>query len=42
LSLTIRFTLQPGERPLTEDEIEGYRRSLVDLLDRRLGIKIRG
>jgi phenylalanyl-tRNA synthetase beta chain len=41
LSLTIRFTLQPADKSLTEQEIEAYRQDLIELLDRRLGIKIR-
>jgi phenylalanyl-tRNA synthetase beta chain len=40
-SLTIRFILQPSEQPLTESDIEGYRLSLIGVLDRRLGVKIR-
>ena len=40
-SLTVRVTLQPDERTLTEDEIEAYRQKLVRRLDRKLGIKIR-
>ncbi len=40
-ALTIRFSLQPAERALTEEEIEGYRQSLVVALDRKLGLKIR-
>jgi phenylalanyl-tRNA synthetase beta chain len=40
-SLTIRFTLQPMGRNLGEDAIENYRRDLIDVLDGRLGLKIR-
>jgi phenylalanyl-tRNA synthetase beta chain len=40
-ALTIRFVLQPAESALTEEDIEGYRRSLVEVLDRSLGVKIR-
>jgi phenylalanyl-tRNA synthetase beta chain len=31
-SLTVRVTLQPDERTLTEDEIEAYRRALIAAL----------
>jgi phenylalanyl-tRNA synthetase beta chain len=40
-ALTIRFVLQPAARALKEEEIEGYRKALVEVLDRRLGVKIR-
>jgi phenylalanyl-tRNA synthetase beta chain len=40
-SLTVRVRLQPVERTLTEDEIEAYRRGLIDALRSRLGVDIR-
>ena len=40
-SLTIRLTLQPSGRALTESEIESYRRAAVDTLARDLGLRIR-
>jgi phenylalanyl-tRNA synthetase beta chain len=41
-SLTIRVTLQPFDRTLTDPEIEGYRRELVGALEARLGLELRG
>ena len=41
-SLTVRATLTPSERTLKEDEIDGYRRALIDALKRDLEIDIRG
>jgi phenylalanyl-tRNA synthetase beta chain len=41
VSVTVRITLSPGETTLTEDQIDGYRRSLIDLLQSRLGLRIR-
>jgi phenylalanyl-tRNA synthetase beta chain len=40
-SLTVRFTLQPADKNLKEQEIEAYRQALIELLDKRLGLKIR-
>lgn len=41
-SLTVRATLSPDERTLTEDEIEAWRLRLVDAWRRELGLGIRG
>jgi phenylalanyl-tRNA synthetase beta subunit len=41
VSLTVRIVLQPGERSLTDPEIDGYRRSLIESLRQRLGLRIR-
>jgi phenylalanyl-tRNA synthetase beta chain len=41
-SLTVRATLTPSERTLREDEIDGYRRALIEALKRHLKIDIRG
>lgn len=40
-SLTLRVTLQPDDRSLTEEQIEGYRSRLVQALEQKLGLKIR-
>jgi phenylalanyl-tRNA synthetase beta chain len=40
-SLTVRFILQPAEKSLKEEEIERYRQDLIDVIDKRLGLKIR-
>jgi phenylalanyl-tRNA synthetase beta chain len=40
-SLTIRVTLQPSARTLTDAEIDGYRRSLLESLDELPGVRIR-
>ena len=40
-SLTLRTTLEPEDRTLTEGEIDGYRRALIDTLARELGLQIR-
>jgi phenylalanyl-tRNA synthetase beta chain len=40
-SLTVRVTLQPHERTLTDDETERYRQALVDKLRDALGVRIR-
>jgi phenylalanyl-tRNA synthetase beta chain len=40
-SLTVRVTLTPNERTLTEAEIEGYRRALIAVVEDRLGLRIR-
>jgi phenylalanyl-tRNA synthetase beta subunit len=39
--LTVRVTLQPSERTLTDAEIEGYRQALVSAVKQRCGLKIR-
>jgi phenylalanyl-tRNA synthetase beta subunit len=41
-ALTVRARLQPLERSLTDPEIESYRRALIDCLESRLGVRIRG
>ena len=40
-SLTVRVTLQPRDRTLTDEKIEGYRRALVGVLGEALGLRIR-
>ena len=40
-SLTIRMTLQPSDRTLTDPETEEYRQALVDCLRNELGLRIR-
>jgi phenylalanyl-tRNA synthetase beta chain len=40
-SLTVRILLQPAEKTLTEQEIDGYRRALIDSLRQGLGLRIR-
>jgi phenylalanyl-tRNA synthetase beta chain len=40
-ALTVRFVLQPSEKSLKEQEIELYRQGLIDILEQRLGLKIR-
>ena len=40
-SLTVRVTLKPSERTLTDAEIEGYRQALVSAVEKRCGLKIR-
>ena len=40
-SLTVRIVLQPAERTLTDGEIDGYRRGLIESLQQRLGLRIR-
>ncbi len=40
-SVTVRSTLQPMDRTLTDQETENYRVSLVQALENRLGIKLR-
>jgi phenylalanyl-tRNA synthetase beta chain len=42
VSLTVRVVLRPDERTLTEAEIEGFRGRLVEALERKLGVRIRG
>jgi len=41
-SLTVRATLTPSERTLREEEIDRYRRALIEALKRELEIDIRG
>ncbi len=41
ISLTVRVILQPLERTLTEAQIEGFRRELVETLQARLGVALR-
>jgi phenylalanyl-tRNA synthetase beta chain len=41
ISLTVRITLEPLERTLTDEETEAYRRSLVAALQTGLGVRIR-
>jgi phenylalanyl-tRNA synthetase beta chain len=41
-SLTVRFRLRPEDAALTETEIERYRTALVEVLERDLGVGIRG
>ena len=40
-SLTVRVTLRPRKRTLTEDQIEQYRRGLVEQLRTELGLTLR-
>ncbi|MDH3627514.1 MAG: phenylalanine--tRNA ligase subunit beta [Acidobacteriota bacterium] len=40
-SLTLRATLSPEDRTLTDEEIDGYRRAMIDALGRNLGVEIR-
>jgi phenylalanyl-tRNA synthetase beta chain len=40
-SLTLRITLQPEDRTLTDPETEEYRATLVRELERRLGVRLR-
>ena len=40
-SLTVRVSLQPEGRSLTEERIEGYRVALIEALQRELGLTIR-
>lgn len=40
-SLTVRFVLQPSAKTLTDEEIDGYRRELIDALRQGLGLRIR-
>lgn len=40
-SLTLRVTLAPEDKTLTDGDIDGYRRALIDTLDRELGLQIR-
>ncbi len=42
VSITVRLSLEPTERTLTDEQIESYRRELVGLLAARLGIRLRG
>jgi phenylalanyl-tRNA synthetase beta chain len=41
-SLTVRATLTPSERTLREEEIDGFRRALIETLKGQLNIDIRG
>ncbi|MCP3979892.1 MAG: phenylalanine--tRNA ligase subunit beta [bacterium] len=41
MSLTVRVTLHPDERTLTDAEIEGYREALINVLQGDLGLKLR-
>ena len=41
-SLTVRATLTPSEQTLREEEIDGFRRSLIETLKGQLNIDIRG
>ncbi len=41
VSLTVRVILEPADRSLTDAEIEGYRRALIDALGEQ-GIRLRG
>jgi phenylalanyl-tRNA synthetase beta subunit len=41
-ALTIRVTLVPLERTLTDDETELYRQALVERLEQELGVHLRG
>jgi len=41
ISLTVRVILQPFERSLTEAQIEGFRRELVETLQARVGVALR-
>jgi phenylalanyl-tRNA synthetase beta chain len=41
-SLTVRATLNPSERTLRDEEIDGYRRALIEALKGQLKIDIRG
>jgi phenylalanyl-tRNA synthetase beta chain len=40
-SLTVRATLQPLDRTLTDDEIEAYRRALVAAVEAESGVRLR-
>jgi len=40
-SLTVRLTLEPLERTLTDQETDGFRRALVERLGEALGVTIR-
>ena len=42
VALTVRFTLRPEDRTLTDDETEGYRAALLERLQGDLGVGIRG
>lgn len=41
-ALTVRFTLQPLARTLTDEQTETYREALLRLLEAQLGVRIRG
>jgi phenylalanyl-tRNA synthetase beta subunit len=41
ISLTVRVILQPLERSLTEAQIEGFRRDLIETLQARMGVALR-
>ena len=41
ISLTVRVILQPLERSLTDPEIEGFRKALVETLQARMGVALR-
>ncbi|HEX5044232.1 MAG TPA: phenylalanine--tRNA ligase subunit beta [Candidatus Polarisedimenticolaceae bacterium] len=41
ISLTVRVILQPLERSLTEAQIEGFRRELIETLQARMGVALR-
>jgi phenylalanyl-tRNA synthetase beta chain len=41
VALTVRFTLQPEDRTLTDEETEAYRERLVRTLNERLGVRLR-
>jgi len=41
ISLTVRVILQPFERSLTEAQIEGFRRDLIETLQARMGVALR-
>jgi phenylalanyl-tRNA synthetase beta chain len=41
ISLTVRVILQPLDRSLTEAQIEGFRRELVEALQARMGVALR-
>jgi phenylalanyl-tRNA synthetase beta subunit len=38
----VRFTLRPADRTLTDEETEAYRASLLERLERELGVGLRG
>lgn len=40
-ALTVRFTLQPTEHTLTDEQTEAYREALLRRLETQLGVKIR-
>jgi phenylalanyl-tRNA synthetase beta chain len=42
VSLSVRFTLEPRERTLTDGETEAYRTKLIECLERELRVRIRG